>query len=186
MLNKILEFIISPVGFILIPLLIMIVSAFRKYNNYLDVRKIIKEQYNILKNNKSILIIIYILPIIIAIGIARIKTIDIEIINNVNVVLSILIAMFFSVMSIIINFENGKSESYKKTLKETNNTIMFEILLSVFLLICTFIYMFIEKIENVIILFFISFVIYYLSIVVLINIFMIMKRMHILYDKKEK
>lgn len=186
MLNKILEFIISPVGFIVIPLLIMIVSAFRKYNNYLDVRKIIKEQYNILKNNKSILIIIYILPIIIAIGIARIKTIDIEIINNVNVVLSILIAMFFSVMSIIINFENGKSVSYKKTLKETNNTIMFEILLSVFLLICTFIYMFIEKIENVIILFFISFVIYYLSIVVLINIFMIMKRMHILYDKKEK
>ena len=104
MLNKILEFIISPVGFIVIPLLIMIVSAFRKYNNYLDVRKIIKEQYNILKNNKSILIIIYILPIIIAIGIARIKTIDIEIINNVNVVLSIWISMFFSVMSIIINF----------------------------------------------------------------------------------
>ena len=186
MFYKIWEFIISPIGFIVIPLLIMIASTFRKYNNYLDVRRIIKEQYKILKNNKSTLIIIYILPIIIAIGIARIKTIDVEIINNVNVVVSILIAMFFSVMSIIINFENGKSENYKKTLKDTNNTIMFEILLSVFLLICTFIYMFIEKIENVIILFFISFVIYYLSIVVLINIFMIMKRMHILYDKKEK
>ena len=94
--------------------------------------------------------------------------------------------MFFSVMSIIINFENGKSENYKKTLKDTNNTIMFEILLSVFLLICTFIYMFIEKIENMSILFSVSLVIYYLSIVVLINIFMILKRMHILYDKKEK
>ncbi len=139
-----------------------------------------------LKNNKSTLIIIYILPIIIAVGIARIKTIEIGIINNLNVVLSILIAMFFSVMSIIINFENGKSENYKKTLKDTNNTIMFEILLSVFLLICTFIYMFIEKIGSVVILFFISLVMYYLSIVVIINIFMIMKRMYVLYDKKEK
>lgn len=86
MFYKIWEFIISPIGFIVIPLLIMIASTFRKYNNYLDVRRIIKEQYKILKNNKSTLIIIYILPIIIAIGIARIKTIDVEIINNVNVV----------------------------------------------------------------------------------------------------
>ena len=185
MFGNVLKFIISPMGFIVIPLLIMIISALKKYNNYLDVRKIVKEQYNMFKNNKSALIIIYILPIIIAIGIARIKTIDVEIIDNVNVVLSILIAMFFSIMSIIINFENEKSENYNKTLKETNNTIMFEILLSVFLLICTFIYMFIEKIENEIILFAISLIIYYLSIVVLINIFILMKRMYILYDKKE-
>ena len=185
MFGNVLKFIISPMGFIVIPLLIMIISALKKYNNYLDVRKIVKEQYNMFKNNKSALIIIYILPIIIAIGIARIKTIDVEIIDNVNVILSILIAMFFSIMSIIINFENEKSENYNKTLKETNNTIMFEILLSVFLLICTFIYMFIEKIENEIILFAISLIIYYLSIVVLINIFILMKRMYILYDKKE-
>lgn len=185
MLSKIFEFIISPMGFIVIPLLIMIISAFRKYNNYLDVRKILKEQYNMLKSNKSMLIIIYILPIIIAIGIVRIKTIDIEIINNVNVVLSILTAMFFSIMSIIINFKNGKSENYKKTLKETNNTIMFEILLSVFLLILTFIYMFIEKIKNEIILLIISGVIYYLSILVLINVFIVMKRMYVLYEKKD-
>lgn len=186
MVGKILEFIISPMGFIIIPLAVMLIDALKKYNNYLDVRKIIKEQYNMLKNNKVELIKIYILPIIISIGIVRIKTINVEIINNLNVVLSILIAMFFSVMSIIINFENEKSENYKKTLKETNNTIMFEILLSVCLLICTFIYMFIEKIENKIILNIISLVIYYLSIVVLINIFIIMKRMHILYDEKER
>lgn len=108
MFGNVLKFIISPMGFIVIPLLIMIISALKKYNNYLDVRKIVKEQYNMFKNNKSALIIIYILPIIIAIGIARIKTIDVEIIDNVNVVLSILIAMFFSIMSIIINFENEK------------------------------------------------------------------------------
>ncbi len=184
MLDIVFKFIISPMGFIIIPLLIMIISAFKKYNNYLDVRKIVKEQYSMLENSKSI-IIIYILPIIIAIGIARIKTIDVEIIDNVNVVLSILIAMFFSIMSIVINFENKHSGNYNKTLKETINTIMFEILLSVFLLISTFIYMFIEKIENEVILFAISFIIYYLSIVVLVNIFILMKRMYILYDKKE-
>lgn len=186
MIDNVLKFIISPMGFIVIPLLIMIISAFKRYNNYLDVRKIVKEQYDMLKNNRIVLIIIYVLPIIVAIGIARIKTIDVGIINNVNVVLSILIAMFFSIMSIIINFENEKSENYKKTLRETNNTIMFEILLSVFLLICTFIYMFIEKIENDIILFAISLIIYYLSIVVIMNIFILMKRMYLLYDKKEK
>ena len=89
-------------------------------------------------------------------------------------------------MSIIINFENENSENYKKTINETNNTIMFEILLCVFILICTFIYMFIEKIENTIILGIVSFTIYYLSIVVLINIFIVMKRMHILYENKRK
>lgn len=186
MISNVLKFIISPMGFIVIPLLIMIISAFKKYDNYLDVRKIVKKQYDMLKNNRTVLIIIYVLPIIIAIGIARIKTIDVGIINNVNVVLSILIAMFFSIMSIIINFKNEKSENYKKTIRETNNTIMFEILLSVFLLICTFIYMFIEKIENDIILFAISLIIYYLSIVVIMNIFILMKRMSVLYDKKEK
>lgn len=186
MVGNVLSFIISPMGFIVIPLLIMIISALKKYNNYLDIRKIIKEQYNMLKSNKNALIIIYILPIIIAIGITRVKTIDVGIINNVNVVLSILIAMFFSIMSIVINFENGKSENYKKTLKETNNTIMFEILLSVFLLILTFIFMFIEKIEYKIILLLISGLIYYLSILVLLNVFVVMKRMYILYDKKDK
>lgn len=186
MLDNVWKFISSPMGFIIIPLLIMIISSLKKYNNYLDVRKIIREQYNIFKNNKSALVIIYFLPIIISIGIARVKTIDVEIINNVNVVLSILVAMFFSIMSIIINFKNEKSENYKKTLEETNNTIMFEILLSVFLLICTFIYMFIEEIENEKILLTISFIIYYLSIIVLINVFILMKRMCILYDKKEK
>ena len=184
MVNKLFEFIISPIGLIVIPLIIMIASAFRKYNNYLDVRKIITEQYKMLKGHKSTLIIIYILPILIAVGITRIKKIDIQIIDNVNVVLSILIAMFFSILSIIINFKDGKSENYKRTLKETNNTIMFEIILSVFLLICTFIYMFIEKIENDIILFAASLIIYYLSIVVLINIFVVMKRIYILFDKK--
>ena len=89
MIDNVLKFIISPMGFIVIPLLIMIISAFKRYNNYLDVRKIVKEQYDMLKNNRIVLIIIYVLPIIVAIGIARIKTIDVGIINNVNVVLSI-------------------------------------------------------------------------------------------------
>lgn len=186
MFNEIFKFIISPMGFIIIPLLIMIIGSLKKYNNYFDVRRILKTQYSMLRNSKGTLITIYILPIIIAIGIIRTKTISVEIINSVNVVLSILITMFFSIMSIIINFNNTKSENYKKTLKETNNTIMFEILVSVFLLICTFLYMFIQNIENQIILYIFSFAVYYLSIVVLVNIFIIMKRMYILYDKKQE
>jgi len=185
MFNKIFNFLISPLGFIIIPLLIMVLSTFRKYNNYFDVRRILREQYNMFKNSISTLIIIYILPIIIVIGIVRVKFIDTDIVNNINVVISILIAMFFSVMSIIINFENKKSENYKRTLKETNNTIMFEILLSVFTLICTFIYMFIESVENQIILGIISFIIYYLTIVIIINIFIVMKRMYILYENNK-
>ena len=184
MIIEILKFIVSPIGFIIIPLTIMILSAFKKYNNYLDVRKIIKEQIKMFKGNKSTFIIIYVLPILISIGIAQIKIIDVEVINNLNVVLSILIAMFFSILSIIINFKNDDSENYKKTLKETNNTIIFEILWSVFLLICTFIYMFVDKIENAIIVVIASFIIYYLSIVVLMNIFIVMKRIYILYENK--
>ena len=186
MFDIIVKFFFSPTGFIVMPLVVMIMSALKKYNNFLDIRSILKEQYKIFENNINTLIIIYILPIIVAIGITRIKSIDVEIANNINVVLSILTAMFFSIMSIIINFENKDSENYKKTLKETNNTIMFEILLCVFILICTFIYMFIEKIENRIMLSVVSFIIYYLTIVVLINIFIVMKRMHILYENKRK
>ena len=185
MIIDIVKFIISPMGFIIIPLIIMIICTLKKYNNYLDVRKIIKDQLKMFENNISTFIIIYILPIIIAIGIIRIKTIDIEVINTVNVVISILVAMFFAILSIIINFKNEKSENYKKTLKETNNTIIFEILLSVFLLISTFIYMFIETVQNIIILYAISFIIYYLSIVVLMNIFIVIKRMYILYENNK-
>lgn len=185
MIIEIVKFIISPMGFIVIPLMIMIICALKKYNNYLDVRKIIKEQLQMFKDNISTFMIIYILPILIAIGIVRMKTINTEVIDTVNVVVSILVAMFFSILSIIINFKNEKSENYKKILKETNNTIIFEILLSVFLLICTFIYMFIENVQSKVILYIISFIIYYLSIVVLMNIFIVMKRMYILYENNK-
>lgn len=184
MIKEILKFIISPIGFIVLPLFIIVGSSFRKYNNFLDIRKIIFKQLSMFKENRLNFIIIYILPIFIAVGITRIRNIDIGIINNINVVLSILIAMFFSIFSIIINFDN-KSKNYKLVLEESINTIMFEIVLCVVLLIFTFIYMFIENVNNIIILCGISFIIYYLSIIVLINICIVIKRMYILYENKK-
>ena len=105
-------------------------------------------------------------------------------INNINIVLSIFVSMLFAIMSILNGYEKSNKTQYLKVFDETNNTIVFETILCIVVLILSFIVLFIDNFENNILLVIISIIIYYLMFTIILHIFIIIKRMKSLYDNR--
>lgn len=74
---------------------VLIFSFSLKMSNFLDVRSIFLEHFSVFKGNPLQLVSIFIVPVLFSIGILNIRCVDSEILNNLNIILSILIAMFF-------------------------------------------------------------------------------------------
>ncbi len=164
-------------------IIILLFCLTRRNSNFLDIRKIIADHFRIFKGCLLQLVAIYVSPAIFAIGIVRIRCVDREILNSLIVVLSILVAMFFSVLSILSAFnKEHKSEDYKQLLNETFTTTLFEILLCLALLIASFIALFVGKINSQFLMKFGSGCIYYLAIVIVLNILLVSKRMKVLFE----
>ena len=93
----------------------------------------------------------YFVPLILAVAIVKLKLIDKDIINNINIVISIFISMFFAMLSILCSFQIKKKDAesidntYHKLLKETFNSILFESCLCILLLSLTIIELFIDS-----------------------------------------
>ena len=79
---------------------VLIFSFSLKMSNFLDVRSIFLEHFSVFKGNPLQLVSIFIVPVLFSIGILNIRCVDSGILNNLNITLSILIAMFFSTLSI--------------------------------------------------------------------------------------
>ena len=185
MLKNIIEIALSPQSFFIVSAFLLIINSVQKNNNFFDVSFIIKSQYNLFKENKFQMIIFFVVPFLLAVGVIKIKYIDKDIINNINIVLSIFISMFFAMLSILGGMSKSNKEQYNIVLKETFNTIMFECILCIIILILSFTTLFLDSYEPTIILMLISLFIYYLIFVVVLNIFVVIKRLTILFDKRD-
>lgn len=120
-----------------------------------------------------------------AIGLAEIKFIDKDILSNLHIILSILTAMFLSILSILCSFnKEKKNENYSQLLKETFNTSIFEIILCLLLLFISFIVLFIGDFKQSIALKTISGIIYYLTMITILNILVVIKRIKVLFDNQ--
>ena len=96
-------------------LCILVCNFFRKTNNFLDIRAIVKNYFLLFSKCKGQGIIIWGIPIIISISIAIIQVVDSSLLNNLNVILSILITMLCSVLSMLCVFDKyEKNEQYKQ------------------------------------------------------------------------
>lgn len=156
-----------------------------KHSNFLDIRQIFVQHFCIFQGNILQLIGIFFTPILFAVGLAEIKCIDKDILSNLNIILSILTAMFFSVLSILCSFDKErKNENYKQLLKETFNTSIFEIILCLLLLFISFIVLFIGEFKESVALKIISGIIYYLTMVTILNILVVIKRIKVLFDNQ--
>ena len=156
-----------------------------KNSNFLDIRSIFAQHFKVFRGNWLQFFSIFIVPILFSIGIVQIRCVDKEILNNLNIVLSILIAMFFSVLSILSAFDGQTSrDKYQQLLTETFTTTIFEIILCLLLLLISFIVLFIGVFEKTVILKIVSGIIYYLTIVAILNILVIIKRIKVLFDNK--
>lgn len=129
--------------------LVLLLSLLPKNSNFLDVRSIFAQHFNVFRGNWLQFFGIFIVPILFSIGIVQIRCVDKEILNNLNIVLSILIAMFFSVLSILSAIDGQiRRDEYQQLLTETFTTTIFEIILCLLLLLISFIVLFIGVFEK--------------------------------------
>lgn len=155
-----------------------------KNDNFINTKEIFKKHYSIFENAAPLKVTIFRgLPLILAICILNIKTIDKDIINNLNIVLSIFIAMFFSMLSIIAgNKTTEKSDRYNQILNQVINTLLYEITLCVILLLISFIQLFIGDFNTSFINSGVSLLVYYLLIEIVLNILILLKRLSVIFN----
>lgn len=181
---KLIDYIFSPLVLFVVCGALLVIYSIQKNNNFFDISGIFKEQFSIFKDCKYQFIVFYLVPALLSIGIIRIKYIDDKIVNNLNIVLSIFVSMFFAMLSIISSFNSNRKDLFDKLLKETYNSIMFEIILAIFILMLTFTFSFISGVINISVIRGLSFFIYYFTFVMLLNIFIVLKRMKALFENK--
>lgn len=184
----------NPYTLIIVSSIILLISKFIFKIDYMNCTKIIDNHIGVFnnKNGKLLLVPFFtynILPLLIALGINRIKVIDSDMINIITVIISILTSMLFTLLVMLIDMKEKVSikESkdanqlniMKMTIKETYYTVMFEILISISVLLLSFFYMFTQKISCVI-----SMIIYYLVFLLVFNLFIVLKRVFNIIDQK--
>lgn len=181
----------------IIVIIIYGLSRFGLGLEYLSVWDIIKHHIDCFRNshNNKIMIIpvidYLVVPFMLGASAALIKIIDSEIVNIVTIIVSILTSMLFTLLAMLIDMkskieENPKyfraeAELSKLSLVETYYTVMFEILVSIVLLILCFFNVFTSKFGYLQ-----SFLIYGLTFLLIINLLMVIKRIFRVIDSNMK
>ncbi len=168
------------IGFVVLCLCLCV-----KHSNFLDISEIFIQHFYVFKGNPLQLIGIFFTPMLLTVGLVEIKYIDKDILSNLNIILSILTAMFLSILSVLCSFsKKEKNENYGQLLKETFNTTIFEIILCLLLLFISFIVLFINDFKETIALKITSGAIYYLTMIAILNILVVIKRIKVLFDNQ--
>lgn len=192
-MEKLLNWFMEPQGIMWTVIIILLVGSKVGIGlDYISVIDIIKNHLNCFRNKKGKILIIpvldyIILPFFMGAATVNLKKINDASINIITVIVSILTAMLFTMLTMIIDM-NGKikenpkyyskeAEISKKALLETYYTIMFEILISIVLLLLCFFNCFTKKFGNIQ-----SFLIYSLMYLLIINLLMIIKRVFRVID----
>ena len=192
-MEKLLNWFMEPQGRMWTVIIILLVGSKVGIRlDYISVIDIIKNHLNCFRNKEGKILIIpvldyIILPFFMGAATVNLKKINDTSINIITVIVSILTAMLFTMLTMIIDM-NGKikenpkyyskeAEISKKALLETYYTIMFEILISIVLLLLCFFNCFTKKFGNIQ-----SFLIYSLMYLLIINLLMIIKRVFRVID----
>lgn len=189
------SFVTSNIKYIwlIIVAIIMIISKIGAGLDYLSVKEIVINHMRCFKSkdgSKWLILPILnytVVPILLGIVAASFKVIDSDIINIITIIVSILTAMLFTMLTTIIDMKakiNNDNTYYrseylisKRAIIETYYAIMYEIVISILLLICCLFIVYIGKYKIVF-----SYVIYSLSFIMLFNLFMIIKRIFKIID----
>ena len=173
-----------PIILLIICIVTVILYSLRQNNNILKFDKIFKNHFELIEDAFSRFVFIGV-PIIAAFSCVMLKCITADIINNINTSLSVFIALQFSVVGVLCALPNGNSE-YEDIKSKAFTEIIFESILSILTLIISFLCLFID-LENVkpAMLWGPSFILYTLIFSTILNIFIVLKRMHFLFIKRK-
>lgn len=182
-LKKTIEFLVSSHFLLSISCIILILNFIRRNNNFFDIRRVFKDQLDVFDGAKDQIFVFFGVPILLAFGVANYKLIDKDIIDNVVVVLSIILSMLFAILSILTSFTKDEA-IFKVVLKETFNSVIFVAILCIMALMISVSVLFVKCIKLVLVNYIVSTVVYCLFFTIMLNIFIIIKRMKSLFDNK--
>ena len=186
MIGKIIEKIVTPYGLLILSGIMLLIGRLVFKKKYLNCFQIIRMHFECFKNQNGKYSIISIgiyfgVPLLVAVSLVKIKEIDADVANMLTIIVSILTSMFFTLLTLILdmrkkvldnkNYNANNASISAKVLKETYYAIMFEILISIAILIMCFIELFSNEFSK-----YTSVIIYYLTFVLLMNLFMVLKR----------
>lgn len=183
-IDKVIEILVDPIFLVVFLGVVMLAGRFLLGKRTIDCTCIIERHISCIlseKHGRYIFLLFFVVPLILSLALAKISIISDDAINIITVIISILTSMFFTLLTLILDMKTRVKEDKNKSaseaaimaniLKETYYSIMFEILVCALLLICCFLNIFSAKYS-----FWTSVLVYYMTLVILLNLFMILKR----------
>lgn len=167
----------SPLFYFSIATVLFIWGMNKKYINIFGIIK--NYFYRFIKKSISLILIMFVCPILFSVSINIKYKINNEMINLILVMVSILTTLFFTYLSFFdekkdANTKNIKNYNLKCQIndyyEETKAVASYEILISVLIMMCCFVY-YTKKLSC-----FVSFIIYFLLFHLLINLLVLLKR----------
>lgn len=192
-INNLVKHLISPYGMLIVATFVLLVGRFVFNQKYLNYFEIIHKHIGCFRKSsgKISLVSIFLyfcVPLLVAIALLMIRNIDSDVINLLAIIVSILTSMFFTLLTLILDmrgrvrsnqsYNAGDAKLSLNLLKDTYYSIMFEILISILILIFCFIELFAQQFYWLC-----GLIIYYMSFVMLTNLFMILKRIYKVINK---
>lgn len=167
------------IGFVVLCLCLCV-----KHSNFLDIRQIFIQHLSVLKGNPLQLIGIFLAPLLLAIGLSELKCIDVDILINLDMMLSVLATILLLSLGVLCSVGKVKNENHKQLLKETVNTTIFELILFLLLFFGSFIVLIICDFKESIALKIVSCIIYYLTMLIILNVLVVIKRIKVIFDNQ--
>ena len=183
---------IIGLSLVIISALLIFFCLLRRKEDFFNVRKTIVDHIKVFKSCPSKYLIFYGFPMFFSVGLAMIYDAGASFYSELSVVLGIILSMLFAILSILSNqdYANVKDETQKnkakKVLKQTTNAIVFDSILSLFLMLYGLVMIVLGglkinavdmMIDLTIIKSFLSGIAYYIFTVILLNLLFIVKQM---------
>lgn len=171
----------SPYLLIVLALIIAVWYCWGYQLSFVNIREIIRMHNSIFGDGKVHYFFFVGVPLLLAIALVRLRTIDVEIIENINIVLSILITMMFTILG-LLNVNRKDDRDYKIVLQETYASTNYAIFQIIFMMVISFGCLFLDMNNVGTINIIISFILYYGIFSVILTFFIIAKRLGKLLD----
>lgn len=163
---------------VLLPLAIILIILYsiQRINNFIGLRGMVKEYIKIFNGSKIQISFFFGIPFLLATSFVQLGGFSESKFNTLYVVMTMMITMLFSILTVLTGYRKDQDEEYKIVLKETKSIILFELILSIFIIIYAFIFqMSIEKMHEII-MGLLNWILYYLISFDLLNLFIVIKR----------
>lgn len=185
--------ILSPVVLICMAFILMAIYFFKGHTNFLNIKRIFKDYFSLFGEEKIHLMVVWGIPLLIAGALVQEIYLGKESLDEILVILSILISMFFAMLSILISKQatqndiDQKSNSYKQHIRnillaETCTIVLIEVLLCVSVLMLSLVIVLISGDDTHDVLSILSFLVFYFMTVCMFNLLVLLKRFKSLID----